>query len=265
MKMNLDEERKKIADFIKAGLLGLSIVLLVFCGVYYTPDVVETFQEIRGERKTAICCVDTKTKEVAISFDCDYTAEYTRTILAVLEKHHVKSTFFMTGSWVTENPEEVKVIAAAGHDLGNHSESHERMSKMSNQQCSEEIMAVHKKVQELTGQAMILFRAPYGDYNNTVIESVNDCGYYCIQWNIDSCDWKDYEPGEIVKQVMENKKLGKGSIILFHNGAKYTSQALDQLLTDLEKKHYQVVPVSKMIYKESFYVNANGEQVSEQK
>lgn len=263
--MNPEEEREKILAFIKAGLVGLSVVLLIFCGVYSAPEVTETFRSIKEQRRLPICSVHTKSKEVALSFDCDYTGEYTKSILAVLSKHCVKSSFFMTGSWVTEYPEEVKMIAAAGHDLGNHSENHERMSKMSNQQCSEEIMAVHKKVQELTGQAMILFRAPYGDYNNTVIESVNDCGYYCIQWNIDSCDWKDYEPVEIVKQVMENKKLGKGSIILFHNGAKYTSQALDQLLTDLEKKHYQVVPVSKMIYKESFYVNANGEQVSEQK
>ena len=92
----------------------------------------------------------------------------------------------MTGGWIEKYPDDVKAIAAAGHDLGNHSENHKQMSQLSKEQCIEEIRKPHEKVKELTGVDMILFRPPYGDYNNTLIEAVNESGYHCIQWDVDT-------------------------------------------------------------------------------
>jgi peptidoglycan-N-acetylglucosamine deacetylase len=96
----------------------------------------------------------------------------------------------MTGGWVEKYPEDVKAIAAAGHDLGNHSENHKHMSQLSKEECKEEILEVHNKVKELTGVEMSLFRPPYGDYNNTVIEATDELGYHCIQWDVDTPDAK---------------------------------------------------------------------------
>ena len=97
----------------------------------------------------------------------------------------------MTGGWIEKYPDDVKAIAAGGHDLGNHSENHKQMSQLSAAQCKEEIMKPHEKVKKLTGKDMILFRPPYGDYNDTLIRVCRENKYYPIQWDVDSLDWKD--------------------------------------------------------------------------
>ena len=84
--------------------------------------------------------------------------------LDILKKYNVHAAFFMTGEWVEKYPDEVKAIYAAGHDLGNHSENHKNMSRLSDEEKTEEIMRAHQRVKELTGVEMNLFRPPYGDY-----------------------------------------------------------------------------------------------------
>lgn len=97
----------------------------------------------------------------------------------------MKVTFFMTGEWIKKYPEDVKALAEAGHDLGNHSENHKQMTKLTKEESAEEIMKAHKRVKELTGIDMNLFRPPYGDYNNTVLGAAKECGYFTIQWDVD--------------------------------------------------------------------------------
>ena len=123
-------------------------------------------------------------------------------------------------------------------------------------------MKVHNKVKELTGYEMFLFRPPYGDYDNSVILTSRKCGYYPIQWDVDSLDWKDYGVDDIINRVVNHKHLGNGSIILCHNGAKYTAQALDGLLTGLKEKGYSVVPVSELILRENYHMDAEGRQIA---
>lgn len=162
--------------------------------------------------------------------------------------------------WVESYPDDVKAIAAAGHDLGNHSENHKQMSQLSKEECIEELMSVHNKVKELTGSDMTLFRPPYGDYNNTLIQAVKEINYYPIQWSVDSLDWKDYGVDSIIQKVTEHKNLGSGSIILCHNGAKYTAQALDTLITKLKEKGYEIVPISELIYTGEYTIDVEGRQ-----
>lgn len=96
----------------------------------------------------------------------------------------------MTGGWVEKYPDDVKKIQAAGHDLANHSENHKNMSQLSNEECQQELLKVHNKVKELTGVEMDLFRPPYGDYDNEVIQNATACGYFTIQWDVDTFDLK---------------------------------------------------------------------------
>lgn len=158
-------------------------------------------------------------------------------------------------------PDDVKAILAAGHDLGNHSENHKNMSQLSDAEKKEELMKVHTKVQELTGYEMFLFRPPYGDYDNAVVNVAKDCGYYTIQWDVDSLDWKDYGVDSIIKTVTKHKHLGNGSIILCHNGAKFTAQALDTLIATLKNEGYTFVPISELIYKDNYHMNHEGRQI----
>ena len=199
--------------------------LLFLCASALLPDIVSVSSTVGG-RELPIYCVETEKPQISISFDAAWGNEDTQTLLDILAKHNVKATFFMTGGWVESYPDDVKKIYEAGHDLGNHSENHKYMTKLSDEEKTRELMTVHNKVKELTGYDMFLFRPPYGDYNNEVVSNARKNNYYPIQWNIDSLDWKDYGADDIVKRVTESKNLGNGSIILRHNGAKYTKDAL---------------------------------------
>ena len=214
-----------------------------------------------GGRELPIYCVDTEENKVALSFDAAWGAEDTKEILDILKEHDIHVTFFATGGWVESYPDDVKAVLDAGHDLGNHSANHKNMSELSDSDKEEELMSVHRKVKELTGYDMFLFRPPYGDYDNNVINVAKDCGYYAIQWDVDSLDWKNYGIDAIIETVTEHKNLGNGSIILCHNGADYTAQALDTLITKLEAQGYEIVPISELIYQDSFHLNYEGRQI----
>lgn len=153
----------------------------------------------------------------------------------------------MTGGWVEDNPDCVKELVKRGHDLGNHSQHHYDMTTISQSEKESELKSVHDKVKELTGYEMFLFRPPYGAYDNEVIKTAYALNYYPIQWSVDSLDWKDYGVDSIIDTVCNHKALGPGAIILCHNGAKYTADALDTMLTNLEEQGYTIVPISELI------------------
>lgn len=257
--MDNEEQQDKLKFFIKTGIAVLSFLVLMVLGIQYIPTAVSVTNSANSKR-LPIYCVDQNENKVALSFDAAWGNEETAEILEILALHNVKVTFFMTGGWVEKYPEDVKAIAAAGHDLGNHSENHKHMSQLSKEECKEEILKTHNKVKELTGIDMDLFRPPYGDYNNTLIEAADELGYHCIEWDVDSMDWKDYGAGSIVNTVLNNKHLGSGSIILCHNEAKFTKDALENMIAGLEDKGYEIVPVSQLIYTGDYYMDNEGRQ-----
>mgnify|MGYP000013280128 FL=1 len=216
-----------------------------------------------GDRKLPVYSVQTTEKKIALSFDCAWGAEDFDSMMETLDKHNVKATFFMTGGFVSDNPECVKTLVEKGHEPGNHSEHHYDMATITAGEMKTEIMDVHKKVKELTGKDMKVFRPPYGSYNNELIDTVYGCDYYPIQWDVDSLDWKNYGMQNIIDTVCNHKSLDCGSIILCHLGAKYTSQALDEMLTKLQDMGYEIVPVSKLIMTEGYHMDANGMQIKD--
>lgn len=251
-------------SFITAKLLPLGLFfLLLGAGGACLSENVSVSSNVNG-RELPIYCVDTEENKVALSFDAAWGNEDTRRILDILAAHDVHATFFMTGDWVESYPEDVKAIYEAGHDLGNHSANHRNMSELSEEECRQELMEVHDEVKELTGYEMFLFRPPYGDYDNEVIRTAGECGYYSIQWDVDSLDWKDYGVDSIIKTVTQHKHLGNGSIILCHNGAKYTAEALDALIEGLQEEGYEIVPVSQLILRENYHMDHEGRQISDE-
>ena len=126
-----------------------------------------------------------------------------------------------------------------------------------------EIEGCHTIIKSMTGIDMTLFRAPYGDYNESVILAAKSEGYNTVQWDVDSLDWKDYGVDAIVDKVCNHKDLKNGSIILLHNGSKYTALALDELLKELEEKGYSFAPLSELIYTEDYSIDHTGRQFKE--
>ena len=240
--------------------LGLFVCLLL---AVHLGDTAIAVSSTYGDRELPIYSVDLEEKKISISFDAAWGAEDFNKIMEVLDKHQVKTTFFMTGEWVAKYPDCVKTLVEKGHDLGNHSATHPDMTQLSKEKQIEEIKKVHDAVKELTGYEMELFRPPYGAYNNEVIRTCYEIGYYPIQWDVDSLDWKDYDAATIISKVCNHKSLGNGSIILCHNGAKHTAEALDEMLTNLKNQGYELVPISELIMRENYHMDVTGMQIAD--
>ena len=186
--------------------------------------------------------------------------EDTEQLIKILGEFDVKATFFVVGEWVDKYPESVKALSDAGHEIMNHSNTHPHMTKLSKEKMKEELTECNNKIEAVTGVKPTLFRAPYGDYNNEVVQTIRECGCYTIQWDVDSLDWKDLSAGEITKRVTE--RLAPGSIVLFHNAAKNTPEALPQILTKVREEGYTLVPISQLIYTENYKIDNSGRQIN---
>lgn len=244
----------------------LLITLILGALILSRQHVVSVFSQVaateESKRKIPIYSVKTEENKVALSFDAAWGADDTDSLLATLEKHNVKATFFLVGDWVRKYPEEVKRIAAAGHDIGNHSDKHPHMASMTKEQIKEDITKAHQSTKELLGIDMNLFRPPFGEYNNTVMEALKELGYYIIQWDVDSLDWKEYGRENLIDTVLNHKNLDKGSIVLMHNNAKYTESALESIIVGLKEQGYELVPISELIIKDNYKTDHTGKQYS---
>ena len=206
-----------------------------------------------------MCGIDTQEKKIAISFDCAWGVDYTDKLLEIMDKNDVRCTFFAVQFWVEKYPEYAKKIVEAGHELGTHSRTHPYMSKLTKSQIQDELFTSSQAIERITGQKVKLFRPPYGDYNDSVVATVRDCGMYTIQWDVDSLDWKDPAPADITSRVL--KRVQPGSIILFHNAAKNTPSALPSVIEGLIQQGYTMVPVSQLILRDNYSMDHTGRQI----
>ena len=109
-------------------------------------------------------------------------------MIDILKRYNVKTTFFVIGAWVDKYPDSVRALSAAGHEVCNHSDTHPHMPKLSQSEMTAQITACNEKVKAVTGVSPLLFRPPYGDYNDTVIKTANNMKMYPIQWSVDKHD-----------------------------------------------------------------------------
>lgn len=213
------------------------------------------------DRKVPIYCVDDNgAKKVALSFDAAWGNEDTAQLISILGKYKIKATFFVVGSWVDKYPESVKQLSDAGHSIQNHSNSHPHMPQLTATQMTEELITCNEKIAAITGKKPTLFRAPYGDYSNLMLDTVTQNGMYTIQWDVDSRDWKsEYTVDMIVSGVCNNVK--SGSIVLFHNAAVNTPEALPIIIEKLIANGYQFELIENLIYKENYTIDHAGMQI----
>jgi len=263
------ETLKRFFTFLLQGTLAITMVIAVAtAGQSHSHEPILTvpvfntgyLTQGKSEKKLPIYSVDIPDKKMSISFDAAWGADDTDTLLQILSDNNVLATFFLCGTWVDKYPEEVKKIGAAGHDLANHGNNHAHGAKLNLEQNKAEIKGCHDKIKAVAGVEANLFRPPYGEYNNTVITAAEELNYYTIQWDIDSHDWMakgiEYE----VNRVLNHKDLRNGSIVLFHNDAKYTPQTLDTIIKGLKEKGFELVPISQLIHKDNFEIDHAGRQ-----
>ncbi|MBS7315048.1 MAG: polysaccharide deacetylase family protein [Clostridiaceae bacterium] len=236
------------------------LALLMTCAAAAAVFPATTFAA-RAERDLPIYCVGRDDNVVSLSFDAAWGNEDTQQLIDILAEHDIKATFFVVGEWVDKYPESVKALFDAGHEVMNHSNTHPHFTQLSPAQMAAEVKACADKIEAVTGVRPNLFRPPYGDYNDAVVSTMRQEGFYTIQWDVDSLDWKNPGSDAIVKRVLEKTK--SGSIILFHNAAAQTPAALPAILDGLIARGFTFAPVSELIYKDGFYMDHTGMQVKE--
>ena len=250
----------KVLIFKKAPLI-LTCVLIIFFATYFFIGDLSLVSAVYFNRdgKVPIYSVKTNENKVAISFDAAWGADKTREIMTICEEYDVGATFFLVGFWIEKYPEMVKEIYNRGFEIGIHSNTHPDMTKLSKTEIRNELEINMKLIQDLTGVKPRLFRPPYGYYNNNLIEICEDLGIFCIEWSVDSLDWKGLSSAEIANRVVGRAE--NGSIVLFHNNSDNIIGGLKMVLEYFKTKKTEVVSIGNLIYYDNFTINNNGVQI----
>ena len=251
MKVFIVKKKTLVAILSAAILLTVSVT----AGYIALGGAEETFSKTR---QLPIYRVETSEKKVAISFDCAWGTEYTDSLLDTMKEKSVVSTFFCVEFWTKKHADYVKKISDMGHDIGTHSATHPYMSKLDKATIEQELSTSKAAIESITGKSVRVFRPPYGDYNDTLIETAKELGLYSIQWDVDSLDWKNLSAKEIYNRVVP--KVKSGSIVLFHNNGLHTAQALPDIIDALQNAGYEFVTIYDLIYKDNYMMGADGTQ-----
>lgn len=211
-----------------------------------------------SSRLVPIYRVDTQEKQVAISFDAAWGADKTQEIIDILKEYNSTATFFLVGFWIDKYPEMVKAIDEAGLEIGTHSNTHPDMVKLDKTTIKNELTTSMEKITEITGKEVMVFRPPYGSYNNDLLNVCSSLGLSAVQWDVDTLDWKGLSASEVTNRVMNH--VQNGSIILMHNNADHVTDSLRLTLDWLTMKGYKVTSVGELIYSENFTIDSNGVQ-----
>jgi polysaccharide deacetylase family sporulation protein PdaB len=266
MKVIVVSKRMWIAFLVCVALLAVGLIIYMATRQPEETAVTPTMATIDSYELNAIPVtsrlvpvyrVAREDKTLALTIDAAWNADKTRFILDTLDKYQIKATFFLCGVWVKAYPDMVKEIAARGHEIGNHSMTHPHMNRISAEEIRNEISSLDDEIEKLTGSRTKLFRAPFGEYNDTVVSTVRDMGYEVVQWNLDTVDWKEGRSAETILNAVL-PKLSSGSIILSHNNGYSIETYLPQLIEQAQKDGYRFVTISELLPDGDRIVDGNG-------
>ena len=239
-------------------LLSVCAMVLAIALMFWAVNSPAIVGVSAAKRVLPIYSVQRDDRVVSLSFDAAWGNEDTQMLIDILNKYNVHATFFVVGEWVDKYPESVKALADAGNEVMNHSSTHPHMAQLSAEQIQTEVNTCADKIEAVTGTRPTLFRCPYGEYNDTVVSTINGLGMHVIQWDVDSLDWKGISAGEITKRV--TGKVQSGSIVLFHNAGEHTPEALPDILDYLLAEGYKIVPISKILLTCDYTIDHEGRQ-----
>ncbi|MBE5738270.1 MAG: deacetylase [Clostridiales bacterium] len=239
-------------------LAVMAVISMILLAIDYNGGASATVYFGNAPRLVPIYSVETTEKKVAISFDTAWGADKTMQIIKILQDYGVNATFFMVGFWAEDYPEMVKAIDDAGIEIGTHSNTHPDFTTLDESQMRLELETSIQTIKKITSKEVELFRAPYGAYNNAMLNLTEEMNLKTIQWSVDTLDWKGLSGVEICERVMST--VDNGSIILCHNNADNILDALPLILERLINAGYEVCSVGDLIFKDDFYIDHLGIQ-----
>lgn len=191
-------------------------------------------------------------KPIALTFDAGWEYAQTMQLLDVLAQHQVQATFFLRGGWAKDHPDLVQAIHGRGHLIGNHSLAHGHMASMTKEQMAVDIAETTEIIKNAVGYTPYLFRPPFGEYNNTLLNVLGQQGYaYTVMWTVDSHDWAETMNGvQVTEQYLIDRVLNNASangIVLMHVGGYQTVNALPEIITALRAAGYTLVKLDELL------------------
>lgn len=204
-------------------------------------------------RLVPVYSVLTPERRVALTFEGVSGKDSTLEILEILEKENVSATFFLSGEWIEKHQGSVTCIIQGNHELGSHTYSAPHLNSLRKAEIKRELEKAHKCIERISNQAITVFRPPYGEYSNKVIEASRELGYETVIWSIDSSDWRGIPGDEIMARVLG--KLHKGAIIRFHVTGNNTCRALPEIISRIKEQDYEVIPLSQLLLEGDYYIH----------
>ncbi len=237
--------------------LGITAIvfLVILSGFYFysrsiekdTPPLITAIEiPFDGLVPSEITQGDASKKQIIFTFDGGEGIQSATSTLAILKKHQIKGTFFLTGKWVQNNMWLARMIHNEGHEIFNHTFDHPHLTTLSILDVQKELTDMDNRAIYITGSSTKpYFRPPYGDRDARVLASAANAGYRSVYWTIDAQDWRENEgmtENEVKGRILDN--TGPGSIVLMHLGDNITGNILDEVLTTLEKRGYKMVSLT---------------------
>jgi len=183
-------------------------------------------------------------KCIALTFD-DGPWPYTPALLDTLKKHKAKATFFVLGRKVANRMALTRRIQREGHEIGNHTWDHPILTELSDEQIVDEITSTQEIIHQATGKYPTMMRPPSGAVDERVSAHMAELGLPIIKWHVQTLDFKARDVKVIRDRVLRGAK--RNSIVLLHDIVPETVKAMPQVLTQLKKKGYRFVTVSRLL------------------
>lgn len=187
--------------------------------------------------------------QMALTFDDGPNDPHTLHLLDVLDKYNARATFFLIGKYVRQRPDIVRAIAAAGHEIGNHTESHPNLILVAAARLRQELADCNKVLEDALGTKITLFRPPFGGRRPNVLRTARGMGLSPVMWSVTGYDWSAKSAAEIVGKVnrqVNPRHKAQGEIVLLHDGGhlafgtdrSYTVEATRLLLERYSAKKF---------------------------
>ena len=173
---------------------------------------------------------------VALTFDATYGDNQTEGLLEILRNEGIPATWFLSGIWAEQFTAQMRAVESAGHEIGNHSMDHPHMTSLTAAQMASEINQATRAIESRINRRVNLFRPPFGEYNQTLLNVAADLGYQTIMWTVDSLDWQEPTP---TPQAIADRVLAavkNGAIVLMHNAGKNTPAAVPLIIQGVRQR-----------------------------
>ena len=244
--------RKQILRITAVVLAAIVAVLIIVFAI--TGSVTASAQA----EKMPVCSVGRGDNKIALTFNCAWDASDIDTLLDTLGKNDAKATFFVTGEFCGTHPDAVRKMSDGGHSVQSCTDKNIHIKGMNINDLIADAKAASQKIKALTGKEPKLYRAPFGDFDDKTLTTLEGMGLVPVQWSVDSKDLDDPDAVSIKKRVLEN--TGSGSILLFHNESTVNGDTLAQIITGLKQKGFETVRAEELLFSDNYVIDENGVQ-----